>query len=580
MRQRLIIGLLAIIWIIIAGWQFLEHQRVMELSRKGLARRAHDLSAALSVVIRSQGRVTVLPKARLEAALAELVSSTELESVELLNESGEVSAAAGQPMTVDRMALLRTHEYWTRNAASFANLVALGPGAEGTGGMAAILPLDIPWNDERPDRRGPPASPADADDFLEAPPFEMLLNEAQRTAIREMLGNPALSDADIDNILSLFQGDGIDAQRAETLRRVLLGRPLDQARLEELLLLLIVPRHEPGPPLPGGEGRMRNDGFRRHGPPPERPPWMSKDEYERLVQERGVYWFLVTIPTDAHRAEMMRDARLRAIVLGVALFACITLALAWRSSERSSALAIQLVRTRERASRLQELNVTAAGLVHETKNPLNLIRGFAQMISREDGLSDRVRGTAMKITEETDRVTGRLNQFLDYARPAHPQPQALPLNALVDSVFAILACDQEEKSVSFSAEGPAISVMADEDMLRQVLFNLVLNAVQAVSNGGHVTVSWMKNHHEALSLEVRDDGPGVPESEREEIFRPYFTMSKDGTGLGLAVVRQIAMAHHWDVTCLSAQAGAVFRVSNIALAQAETAGSGRGTKQR
>jgi signal transduction histidine kinase len=542
MRRNLTYALLAVIWLAVAGWQTLEHQRMLEFARKSLASRAHDLSAALSVVIRSQGRIAIIPKPRLEAALRELTNATELRSVMLLNATGEVVASAGPPMVVDTNTLLRTHEYWTRDAASFANLVALGPGTEGSANSPAILPLDLPHNG---DERGGARS---AQDFLNSPFLDPLISEANRRTLLGMMGDAPLSGEQVDTILGLFREDSINEHRAETLRRTLVGRPLTEEMLKDLLMMALGP--PPGPPPEQ---------------PPEQPPWMNKPEYERLVQEHGVHWFLVTIPTDALRAMEAADLRLRGIVLGGTLLACLALALAWRAFRRSSELEIQLVRAGEISTRLRELNVTAAGLVHETKNPLNLIRGMSQMIGRGQGIPDEVRETAAKITEEADRVAGRLNQFLAYARPVQPHPKRIELKALVQSMFDVLSVDREEKGVVLEVTGPQLFVSADEDMLRQTLFNLLINAVQAVPDGGRVEVRLTAESDKTARMDVRDNGPGVPERDREAVFRPYVTNSEHGTGLGLAVVRQIALAHHWEVTCDPSDIGAVFAVRGIAL---------------
>jgi len=256
-------------------------------------------------------------------------------------------------------------------------------------------------------------------------------------------------------------------------------------------------------------------------------------------------------------------------VLGGALLACLALALAWRAFRHSADLEIQLVHERETAMRLRDMNVTAAGLVHETKNPLNLIRGMAQMIGRRPDTPGDIRKTASNITEETDRVTGRLNQFLNYARPVQPEPQPVDLNGLVHSVFDVLAFDCEEKNVTLKATGPKVSIWADEGMLRQTLFNLLLNAVQAVPNGGHVTVQIIAGLDKTVRLEVRDDGPGIAIENCEEVFRPYYTTSEKGTGLELTVVWQIARAHHWTVDCQPGDNGAVFRVGGIRLAKTQ-----------
>ncbi len=588
MRRMMLLLLLVGIWLLFFGWQAVEHQRFKEFSQKGLTRRAHDLSAALSVVIRSQGRIAVIPKDRLEAALEELVSSTELESVVLLNESGEVAASAGQEMTANADQLLKVREHWSTNTASFANLVALGPGAEGVGGRAAILPLDLPKPGQHPGRNNEAGGPPPGDRFDVRNFLDNLLDARQRQTLHDMLGNLALTEEQTDVILDLFQPYIPDERRKETLRRVLVGRPLDEAALEELQWLTFGPAPPPdaalgpgpqppergealrpgGPPDPSSRPgpRMRPEGWgRRFGPPPERPHWMNKEEYEQLVEERGVHWFLVSIPTASLRAELRRDLLLRAIVLTAALFACIGLAWAWRGFERAAALQMQLLKAQETSNRLQELNITAAGLVHETKNPLNLIRGFAQMIGREAGLSEAARRNAATITEEADRIAGRINQFLNYARPPHPQPGPVPLNAMVESLFNILSGDCEEKGVAFTLQGPRLCAWADEDMTRQALFNLLLNAVQAVPHGGRVDVVIHKDSHSTACLEVCDNGPGVPESMREEVFRPYVTAAKNGAGLGLAVVRRIAQAHGWTAACMPAQQGACFSLSNINL---------------
>jgi signal transduction histidine kinase len=538
MRRNLIYALLAVIWLAFAGWQILEHKRVSELARKNLATRAHDLSAALSVVIRSQGRTAIIPKPRLEAALTELTNSTELRSVMLLNAAGEVVAKAGRPMVVDAAVLLRTHEYWTRDTASFANLVALGPGTEGEANSPAILPLDTPRD---PDGHGEART---AQDFLNSPFLAPVISEANRKTLLGMMGDKPLSSEQVDTILGLFREGTIKEHRAETLRRSLVGRPLTDEMLKDLLMMAL------GPPP---------------GPPPEQPPWMNKPEYERLVQEHGVHWFLVTIPTDALRTELAADLRLRILVLVGALFACVPLGLAWRGFRRSSELQIQLVRSQETTNRLRELNVTAAGLVHETKNPLNLIRGLSQMIGRKAGIPEEVRDTAAKITEEADRVAGRLNQFLAYARPVGPVPKRIDLNALVQSMFDVLSVDREEKDIILKLTGPQLYISADEDMMRQTLFNLLLNAVQAVPDHGRVEVRLIADSDKTARMEVRDNGPGVPEKDREEVFRPYVTTSEHGTGLGLAVVRQIALAHHWEAVCESCGDGTMFVVRGIAL---------------
>lgn len=550
LRTNLIYVLLAVIWLSVFGWQAFEHQRVKETGESNVASRAHDFSAALSVVIRSQGRMAFIPRPRIEAALNELVYSTELESVVLLNASGEVAASAGKPLPVDSNLLLKQHEYWTRETASFANLVALGPGTEWYGGPAAVKPMDDfpggrgPGHDRPPMRDGPPPFRGGQERFLDDPHLNSILSDAGREKLLGMMGNKPLDVSTVDEILDLFDEGTISEALKDELRKSLPGKPLNHETLRDLFMTLF------GPPP---------------GPPPEQPRWMNRPEYDRLIKERGIYWFLVSLPAQGLRAALAEDLRLRGIVLGGALLACLALGLAWRAVRHSANLEIQLVRERETATHLRDLNISAAGLVHETKNPLNLIRGMAQMISRKPDTPEDIQKTATKITEETDRVTGRLNQFLDYARPIQPKSHAVDMNRLIYSVLDVLAFDYEEKNVTTEVVGPQAVVWADEGMLRQTLFNLLLNAVQAVLTGGHVVVRIITEPGKTISLEVCDDGPGIKDEDCEEVFRPYYTTSEKGTGLGLAVVRQIAQAHHWTITCEPGNIGAVFRIRGIRL---------------
>jgi signal transduction histidine kinase len=101
------------------------------------------------------------------------------------------------------------------------------------------------------------------------------------------------------------------------------------------------------------------------------------------------------------------------------------------------------------------------------------------------------------------------------------------------------------------------------------LFNLLLNASQAVAQGGQIEVAFLPvNGGNSLTLEVRDNGPGVAPELRTEIFKPYVTMHQNGTGLGLAIVQQIVSAHGWEIECAANEPrGAIFRLRHLALAQ-------------
>src|SRR2546427_4542626 len=184
------------------------------------------------------------------------------------------------------------------------------------------------------------------------------------------------------------------------------------------------------------------------------------------------------------------------------------------------------------------MNRAAAGLAHETRTPLTIIRGLAQMISKQTDASPEVRGRSREILEETDRVTAQLNEFINYSRPREVRRAALALGPVVSEVVRALNYDLEEKKIQLQVKSDQISIEADEQLLRQALFNLLLNAIQAVDGDGEIQVLAERRSPSEAALEVRDNGPGVPSDRRSEVFKPYFTTQKKGTGLGLAVVQR------------------------------------------
>jgi len=211
--------------------------------------------------------------------------------------------------------------------------------------------------------------------------------------------------------------------------------------------------------------------------------------------------------------------------------------------------------------------LAAAGLAHETRNPLNIIRGLAQMVSRREDAPVEIREKTKGIIDETDKVTAQLNEFINYSRPREVRRSALALASVVNEVVRALTFDLEEKHVQLEIKGEILTIEADEQLLRQALFNLILNAVQAVNGEGHIEVFAERRNASEAVLEIRDNGPGVPPERRTDVFKPYFTTQKRGTGLGLAVVQQIVLAHGWEIECLANEPrGARFLVSHIKLA--------------
>ena len=302
--------------------------------------------------------------------------------------------------------------------------------------------------------------------------------------------------------------------------------------------------------------------------PPPRPPWMTEADYQSLIQRQGLHSIVIAMSTGSLRASLDRDLWQRGIICFLAAISVIAAGLAWRNLVKSSELQLRLVRASELNLHLKEMNLAAAGLAHETRNPLNIIRGLAQMTSKEPGLAPELQRRSRDILDETDRVTAQLNEFINYSRPREVRRTPLALDAAIAEVTRALSYDLEEKSLHLDAPASGLTIEADEQLLRQTLFNLLLNATQAVGPQGHITITATRSGPETATLEIRDDGPGVPESKRQEIFKPYVTTNQKGTGLGLAVVQQIVSAHGWEIACLPNEPrGARFRLTHLRLAR-------------
>jgi signal transduction histidine kinase len=275
---------------------------------------------------------------------------------------------------------------------------------------------------------------------------------------------------------------------------------------------------------------------------------------------------VLAMSIESFHAASTRDLWLRLVIVFLATVSAFGSGVAWRNLVTSSDLQIRLIRASELNTHLREMNLAAAGLAHETRNPLNIIRGIAQMISKQPAAASEIQQKSREIINEADKVAAQLNEFINYSRPREVRRSILALGSLINDVVRTLNYDLEEKGIRLEMLGEPLTIEADEQMLRQALFNLLLNAIQAVERNGEIQIVAQRQSASEGFLEVRDNGPGVPADRRSEIFKPYFTTQKTGTGLGLAIVQQIVLAHGWEIECASNQPkGAVFRIAHLKL---------------
>jgi two-component system, NtrC family, sensor histidine kinase HydH len=198
----------------------------------------------------------------------------------------------------------------------------------------------------------------------------------------------------------------------------------------------------------------------------------------------------------------------------------------------------------KRAERLFALGQLSAGLAHEIRNPLASIAGAAGILQRNLQRERKDAECLEIISKECQRLTGLVTQFLDFARPRTPQYQTTDFHVVIDSVMELAAHAVGKSQVELRQEiSPNLALVeCDPELLKQVLLNLIINAIQATTGGGEVLVSagLRKNR---LLIEVRDEGCGISGADRDRIFDPFFTTKENGTGLGLSVTHQIVEQH-------------------------------------
>ncbi len=225
-------------------------------------------------------------------------------------------------------------------------------------------------------------------------------------------------------------------------------------------------------------------------------------------------------------------------------------------------------RMKER-DRLAALGEMAAGLAHEIRNPLGAIKAAVQYLEPKT-LPDESGEFLEVILEEVDRLNGVVSQFLDYARPLKGSFSACDLGKLLKRTLRLLRPHdiQEGVEVVLTLADDLPPVLADPEQLRQVMINLILNAVQAMGESGRLElvtgrggISSANEPSSAVYFAIFDDGPGIPADIRQNLFIPFFTTKDRGTGLGLPICQRIVENHGGRIDVHAREkAGTEFRV--------------------
>jgi signal transduction histidine kinase len=196
----------------------------------------------------------------------------------------------------------------------------------------------------------------------------------------------------------------------------------------------------------------------------------------------------------------------------------------------------------------------AAGIAHEIRNPLTSINILIHSLTENSPAENANREDLQVIEEEIRRINEIVDQFLRFAKPAPPLLEKTNLIPIFEEILQLLRPQIERGKIKVKKEfGPLPLITVDREQIKQVILNLLLNAVQAMPKGGHLTLSGQVSESDHwIRLSVQDSGIGIPEEDLKKLFDPFFSTKEGGVGLGLSIAHRIVDQHHGKIEVESA----------------------------
>ncbi|NNL75599.1 MAG: hypothetical protein HKO68_04595 [Desulfobacterales bacterium] len=203
----------------------------------------------------------------------------------------------------------------------------------------------------------------------------------------------------------------------------------------------------------------------------------------------------------------------------------------------------------QRQEKLAAMGGLAAGIAHEVRNPLSSIKALATFFAEQFAEGSEAREAAGVMVLEVDRLNRVITELLEFARPAELNREAIDIGLLLSRSIRLIQQDATNKNidVKLHTKNDIDPVLIDPDRLAQCLLNLYINAIQAMEDGGTLTVKCAVDRAKNVSITVSDSGQGIAPDHLSKIFDPYYTTKKKGTGLGLAIVHKIIEAHQGHI---------------------------------
>lgn len=196
------------------------------------------------------------------------------------------------------------------------------------------------------------------------------------------------------------------------------------------------------------------------------------------------------------------------------------------------------------AEKMAAIGELAAGIAHEIRNPLGIITGSAETVKKHD--DPKIREEMVNyILEESQRINGLISNFLEFARPKEPRMVICDIREVLEKTLTLLGPKAKSLGIEIKKDFPkkALMILVDPDQIRQAFTNLSVNAIEAMPDGGVLSVKVIENHKGEVIIKFSDTGKGIPKELRRKVFDPFFTTKEGGTGLGLSIAHQIITQH-------------------------------------
>jgi signal transduction histidine kinase len=216
--------------------------------------------------------------------------------------------------------------------------------------------------------------------------------------------------------------------------------------------------------------------------------------------------------------------------------------------EKRAVERLKLEEQLRRAEHLSSIGEMVAGVSHEIRNPLGIIRSSGELLKKKIALIDPSNSIADIIVEEAIRLDNIITDFLDFAKPRKPSLTSCRIEDIIEKNITYLAPQFEKNGcvVDKRQDSDLPEVMADANMLYQAFLNILINSMQSMPDGGKISIS-LRSTNTGIEIAFEDEGTGIPEELLKKIWDPFFSTKDKGTGLGLGIVKNIIEAHNGTI---------------------------------